>query len=357
MNIELQLPGRKAFQQLVDGKPTDLFILQNENGVTAAITNYGARLVSLFVPDINDNFRDVVVGFDSLKGFLNSSERYYGATIGRCANRISNAKFILEGIEYSLEKNIGDNHLHGGIKGFHNVVWNAEQIDKNSLLLTYLSVDGEEGYPGNLNVELVYSLTNENEIKVAFKGATDKTTIVNLTNHSFFNLNGQGSGSIEKHILEINAEYFTPMDENSIPFGILESVTGTPLDFRNPVTIGGRINDNHIQLQNGKGYDHNFVLNKKPGERLSFTARAIGDESGIMMEVFTQEPGMQLYTGNFMKGQNTIKGGATDDYRSAFCLETQRFPDAANKPAFPSAILEPEGLYQTQTIFKFGIKQ
>lgn len=357
MHTTTSLPGRKDFQKKIDGKETDLFVLKNAHGVQAAVTNYGARLVSLITPDKSGNLVDIVVGFDTVGGFKNSPDAYYGATVGRYANRIANGKFLLDGVEYVLAVNNGPNHLHGGIKGFHDVVWDAELLDETSLLLTYKSADGEEGYPGNLDVELVYQLTNENELKLSFKAVTDRTTIVNLTNHAYFNLNGQGSGTIENHLLQINADHYTPIDETSIPYGVLEPVAGTPFDFRKPVAIGTKINEDHVQLQNGGGYDHNFVLNKTSGEKLGFAAGALGDQTGIYMEVFTQEPGMQLYTGNFMKGQNKIKGGFTDEKRTAFCLETQHFPDSPNRPAFPSTILQPEDVYQTETVFRFSVKE
>jgi aldose 1-epimerase len=357
MNATIQLPEQTDYQKIIDGKPTDLYVLKNSKGMIAAITNYGGRLVSLVVPDKNGAPVDVIVGFNSVKEFKNCPEPYYGATIGRFANRIAKGKFNLEGKEYSLATNNAPNHLHGGPKGFHNVVWDAEQLNEKSLLLTYLSVDGEEGYPGNLTVELVYSVTEENELKINFKAATDKTTIINLTNHAYFNLNGQGSGSILNHELEINADYFTPIDETSIPTGVLQPVAGTAFDFRHPVTIGSRINEEDMQLKNGVGYDHNFVLNKKPGEKSGFAAKAVGDKTGIVMEVHTEEPGLQLYTGNFMKGENKIKGGKTDDFRSAFCLETQHFPDSPNRSSFPSVILEPEDAYRTESTFRFGVTE
>ncbi len=355
MNATIQLPARESFQRSYEGKQTDLFVLSNGSGMTATITNYGARVVGLFVPDKEDNFVDVVIGFDSVDEFSNSSEAYYGATIGRYANRIANGKFMLEGKDYVLATNNGPNHLHGGIKGFQAVVWEAEQLDETSLLLTYRSVDGEEGYPGNLDVEVVYTVTEDNELRIDFKAMTDQTTIVNLTNHAYFNLNGADSGSIEGHVLQINADYFTPIDETSIPLGILESVNNSPFDFRNHQPIGSRINEDNLQLQYGKGYDHNYVLNKTVGEKLSFAASALGDKSGIRMEVFTQEPGVQLYTGNFMKGNNVIKGGFKDERRHAFCLETQHFPDSPNKPSFPSVVLQPEDVYQTTTVFRFSV--
>lgn len=357
MNPTIPLPDRKNFQKELDGKQTDLFILKNNKGVTAAITNYGARLVSLSVPDKNGALADVVVGFDSVDGFKHSSEAYYGATVGRYANRIAKGKFLLDGTEYILATNNGPNHLHGGIKGFHDVVWDAEMLGDSGLLLTYRSIDGEEGYPGNLDVELVFQLTDENELRLSFKAATDHTTIINLTNHAYFNLNGQGSGTIENHLLQLNADYYTPIDETSIPSGILEPVADSPFDFRKPVAIGARINEDHIQLKNGQGYDHNFVLNKTSGESLSFAAGALGEQTGIYMEVLTKEPGIQLYTGNFMKGENKIKGGYADEWRNAFCLETQHFPDSPNKPSFPSTVLQPEDIYQTETVFRFSVKE
>lgn len=356
MNTTSKVIDENSFQKFIDGKPAGLYFLKNKKGMNAAITNYGARLVSLTVPDKYGKETDVVVGFGTVTDYKNCPEPYYGATIGRYANRIAGGKFDLEGSPYTFATNNAPNHLHGGENGFHNVVWDAEQIDEKTLLLNYLSVDGEEGYPGNLNVELVYSLTEENELQISFKAATDKTTVINLTNHSYFNLNGAGTGSIENHLLEINADYFTPIDATSIPTGILQPVAETPFDFRRPVAIGRHINENDLQLENGKGYDHNFVLNKKADERVSFAARAVGDVSGIVMEVYTQEPGMQLYTGNFMKGENKINGGGTDGYRTAFCLETQHFPDSPNRPSFPSTLLQPEDVYQTESVFKFSVK-
>lgn len=355
MNTVLHIPVRETFQRHYEGRQTDLFVLSNSKGMTATVTNYGARLVNLFVPDKRGDFVDVVVGFDTVDGFRNSSEAYYGAIVGRYANRIANGKFILEGKEYLLATNNGPHHLHGGIKGFQAVVWKAGQLEDASVVLSYRSVDGEEGYPGNLDVEVVYTVTEDNELKIDFKAVTDQATIVNLTNHAYFNLNGPGSGSIEKHMLQINADYFTPIDHTSIPYGILEPVNDTPFDFRKHQPVGSGISENNLQLQYGNGYDHNYVLNKTPGKKLSFAASALGDKSGILMEVFTQEPGIQLYTGNFMKGDNLVKDGFKDERRHAFCLETQHFPDSPNKPSFPSVVLQPEEVYQTTTVFKFGV--
>ncbi len=355
MTYPAVLPLQQAFQTSIDNKDTDLFVLKNSHGALAAITNYGARWVSMFVPDKEGNLLDVIVGFDNVKAFDSPSDAYYGAVAGRVANRIANGKFELEGREYVLAINNGANHLHGGTKGFSSVVWNAEQLNDSSLLLTYHSIDGEEGYPGNLDVELTYTLTDENELHLSFKAVTDKTTIVNLTNHAYFNLNGAGSGSIEDHSLQINAEYYTPIDETAIPFGTIEPVADTPFDFRKPASIGANINADHIQIKNGSGYDHNFVLNKIGKDASGFAARAKGNRSGIVLEVYTKEPGMQLYTGNFMSGENAFKNGSKDEYRSGFCLETQHFPDAPNNPSFPSIMLQPEDVYTTETIFKFSV--
>lgn len=347
-----ELPQAKNFQQTIDGKQTNLFIIKNKTGLQAAITNFGARLVSLLVPGKDDKVYDVVVGFDSLKGYQDADERYYGATVGRYANRIAKGKFILEGREYQLATNIGPNSLHGGVKGFQDVVWDAVQPKENCIELYYTSPDGAEGFPGNLDVKVVYTLTDENELKIGFEATTDKTTVVNLTNHAFFNLNGQGSGTILNHLLTINADAFTPIDETSIPFGNLEPVEGTPFDFRAPMAIGSRINEKYNQLKNGSGYDHNFVLNKTEND-FSFAAAAIGDVSGVEMEVYTMEPGIQLYTGNFMAGRHKLKDGHLDELRTAFCLETQHYPDSPNHPSFPSTVLQPGETYATTTVFRF----
>ena len=356
MNNAAVLPRQEAFRCTIDNKDTDLFILKNNNGAIAAITNYGARWVSMLVPCKDGELVDVIVGFDNIEGFNSAADAYYGAVAGRVANRIAKGKFEVEGKQYSLAINNGQNHLHGGIKGFSSVVWNAEQLSDSSLLLTYYSIDGEEGYPGNLNVELTYTLTDENELRLSFKAATDTTTVVNLTNHAYFNLNGAGSGYIGEHTLQINADHYTPIDETSIPFGVIEPVAGTPFDFTKPVKIGTHINADHVQLKNGSGYDHNFVLNKDDKQKPGFAARATGNKSGIVMEVFTTEPGVQLYTGNFMTGNSAMKNGSKDEYRSGFCLETQHFPDAPNQKTFPSIMLQPEDVYATETVFKFSIE-
>jgi aldose 1-epimerase len=352
-----QTPSRSGFQDTVDGKQTDLYVLKNQQGLTLAITNYGGRFVSLLVPDKAGEMRDVVAGFKSVDEFINSTEAYFGATIGRFGNRIAKGKFSLDGKQYTLFTNNGPNTLHGGKKGFQAVVWNARQLNDSTLELTYLSPDGEEGFPGNLNTRVVYGLSG-NEVTMNYEATTDKKTIVNLTNHAFFNLNGEGSGTIKNHYLQINADQFTPVDATLIPTGKLAPVAGTPFDFTRSVTIGSRLDTNaNEQLKYGKGYDHNFVLRAANGGSLKHAATAIGDQSGIVMEVFTKEPGLQFYGGNFMQSQNTFKGGSKDDFRTAFCLETQHFPDAPNQPGFPSTVLSPGEKYQTKSVYRFSIQK
>ena len=342
------------FQKEIDGKKTNLYILKNKNNVQAAFTNYGGRLVSLLVPDSAGNMVDVVVGFDSVDGFVQSTEPYFGATIGRYGNRIAKGKFSLDGKDYTLATNNGQNTLHGGKKGFQYVVWDAKQTNDHTLELTYLSKDMEEGYPGNLNVKVTYSLTDDNELKMDYEATTDKKTVVNLTNHAFFNLNGEGSGTILNHVLQIYADQYTPVDTTLIPLGKLEPVKETPFDFNTPTTIGKRIDVVNPQLAAGKGYDHNYVLKGTKGLGMTHAATVKGDKSGVIMDVYTQEPGLQFYSGNFMQSKNKFKGGATDDFRTALALETQHFPDSPNQPSFPSTILLPGKVYKTSSIYKFS---
>ena len=319
------------------------------------LTNYGSRIVSIVVPDKNNNPTDVVIGFDNVKAYTDPTEPYFGAIIGRYGNRIAKGKFSLNGQQYTLATNNGPNSLHGGNDGFSDKVWDATQADDRTLELTYLSKDGEEGYPGNLQVKVTYTLSDDDALHIAYEATTDKTTVLNLTNHAYFNLNGQGSGSIENHLLMIDANNYTPVDETLIPLGLVDPVAGTPFDFRETTAIGARINADNLQLQYGKGYDHNFVLNAYDHTKLELAARAIGDQSGIMLEVFTQEPGVQLYTGNHLKGDHMLKGGARDNFRTAFCLETQHFPDSPNQPSFPTTVLEPGEVYRTATKYRFSI--
>ena len=344
----------KAFEKTIDGKQVQLYVLQNKNGARAMITNYGGRLVSLLVPDENKQLTDVVEGFSDVQGYQQSTEPYFGATIGRYGNRIAKGKFSLDGKSYQLFTNNGSNTLHGGKKGFQDVVWDARKINNQTLELSYLAKDMEEGFPGNLKVKVVYTLTDDNALKITYDATTDKKTVVNLTNHAFFNLNGAGSGTILNHLVKINASKYTPVDSTLIPTGKMEAVSGTPFDFTSPKTIGERIEADNEQLKFGKGYDHNFVLDKhNPGEPVAVVT---GDKSGVVMEVYTDQPGLQFYSGNFMQGENKMKGNHTDDYRTAFALETQHFPDSPNQPSFPSTVLKPGLAYHSETIYKFSLK-
>lgn len=351
------LESKAAFQRIIDGKNTDLFILRNKNNVEAAFTNYGARILSLSIPDQSGKLTDVIAGFKGVEVYQQSTEPYFGATIGRYGNRIAKGKFKLDGVEYSIFINNSPNALHGGKKGFQDVVWDVRQLNGQTLEFSYLSKDMEEGFPGNLHVKVIYTLSDDNELMINYEAFTDKKTVINLTNHAFFNLNGEGSGSILNHTLKINAGLYTPVDSTLIPLGKLDSVAGSPFDFRQARRIGERIDDDHIQLKYGKGYDHNFVLNTGQKGILNAAAIVMGDKSGIMMEIFTREPGIQFYSGNFMKGKNTFKGGSKDDFRTAFCLETQHFPDSPNQPLFPTTVLNPGEVYKTNSVYKFSVKK
>lgn len=350
------LPDKGAFRDTVDGKITDLYIIKNASGMTAAITNYGGRVVSLLVPDKNGNMKDVSIGYGGVRDYITNEESYFGATIGRYGNRIAKGKVKLDGREYTLATNNAPNSLHGGAKGFNKVVWEARQLNDSTLELSYLSKDGEEGYPGNLQVKVTIGLSAGNELSFDYEATTDKKTVVNLTNHTYFNLNGEGSGTINDHVLQVNADKYTPVDITLIPTGI-EPVAGTPFDFRQPATIGSKLDTNNVQIKNGLGFDHNFVLNGTQKNGMNDAATVTGDQSGIVMHVYTQEPGLQFYGGNFLKGVNKLKSGEKDAFRTAFCLETQHFPDSPNQPAFPSTVLEPGQTYKTRTVYKFDVKR
>ncbi|RDC61970.1 Aldose 1-epimerase [Adhaeribacter pallidiroseus] len=345
-----------SFGKLKNGTEVQQYTLTNSKGTQAVFTNYGGRLVSLIVPDKDGKPTDVVVGFKNAAEYEASTEPYFGATIGRVGNRIANGKFTLDGKEYKLFTNNGPNTLHGGKNGFQAVVWNATQPNDHTLELTYLSKDLEENFPGNLNVKVTYALTDNNELKMDYEATTDKKTPVNLTNHAFFNLNGEGSGTILNHIIQINANRYTPVDATLIPTGKIEPVAGTPFDFRKKLAIGTNIEAKNEQLKNGGGFDHNYVLNENKAQGLNMAARVTGDKSNITMDVLTTEPGLQFYSGNFMQSKNTFKGGAKDDFRTAFCLETQHFPDAPNQPNFPSIMLEPGKTYRTSSVYRFFSK-
>ncbi len=353
INVNL-LSLSEGFRNTINGRHTNLFVLKNNQNMQVAVTNFGARIVSILVPCKNGKLIDVIVGPDSLEGFLKSKEAFFGAIIGRFGNRISNGKFTINGNNYSLDKNIGSHHLHGGKNGFHNVVWEAHKVSDQLVEFKYLSKDNEEGYPGNLQVTVSYSLTDSNELKINYVATTEKPTIVNLTSHGFFNLNGCGSGKIDNHTIMINADGFTLVNADVITTGEIQKVEGTPFDFRNATRIGQRLEEEDIQLKYGSGYDHNFVLNKKQGQTMQLAAKTQGDLTKIIMEVYTEEPGMQFYGGNFLQGVNKIKQGNTDNFRTAFCLETQHFPNSPNHSHFPSVLLNPGQVYSTSTSYKFS---
>jgi aldose 1-epimerase len=346
--------SKAPFGKTPDGTPVDIYTLRNSKGVEARICNYGGIIVSLKVPDKNGKFGDVVLGYDNLESYIKNNP-FFGCLVGRYGNRIAGGKFTLEGKTYTLAKNNGPNSLHGGIKGFDKAVWDAKQIATSrgpALELKYLSKDGEEGFPGNLQVTALYTLTDDNELRLDFTATTDKTTVINLTQHSYFNL--AGSGDVLNHEVMIAADRFTPVDANLIPTGELRPVKGTPLDFTKPMKIGARINSDDEQLKLGGGYDHNYVFNK-PAGKLALAARVFEPTTGRVMEVLTTEPGIQFYTANHLGGI-TGKGGWAYQSRNAFCMEPQHFPDSPNQPKFPSCVLKPGETYKNTIIYKFSVR-
>jgi len=349
---------KESFGKTGDGENVDLYTLTNNLGMQAKIMNYGGIVVSLKVPDRNGKMDDVVLGFNDLDSYL-KGHPYFGAIVGRYGNRIAKGRFTLNGFEYKLAVNNGENHLHGGIKGFDKVVWTAKEMRTKmgpALSLTYISKDGEEGYPGTLTATVVYTLTNNNELKLDYTVTTDKDTVSNLTHHSYFNLAGEGNGDILSHILTLNGSRFTPTDAGSIPTGELKAVAGTPFDFLKPTVIGKRINDQDQQLQYGSGYDHNFVVNGKFGS-LRSAATVYEPTSGRVLEVWTTEPGVQFYTGNFLDGTLTGKSGKVYQKRFGFCLETQHYPDSPNHPAFPTTTLKKGATYRSTTVYRFKVRK
>jgi aldose 1-epimerase len=340
---------------IVNEKSVYLFTIKNSKGMVAQVTNYGATLVSLKVEGNKGQFDDVVLGYDKLEDYL-KYKFFFGATIGRFANRIENSSFKLNGTQYKVAKNEGENHLHGGVVGFDKVVWEEKlQPEESSIEFSYLSKDGEEGYPGNLNVSVRYTVTENNELKIEYHAISDKDTIVNMTNHSYFNLSGQGFEDVLKHKIMINADQFTINDMYSIPTGEIADVNNTPMDFRELTYIGENISSNYEQIVFGKGYDHNWVINNS-GKKLSKAAEVFDERSGRVMEVYTTKPGVQFYSGNFIDGLQTGKGGTTYLKHSGFCLETQYFPDSVKHDNFPSPILAAKQIYEHSTIYKFSIK-
>ncbi|WP_297703090.1 aldose epimerase family protein [uncultured Eudoraea sp.] len=345
------------FKAVIDGDSINLYTLTNKNGLRADFTNYGQRLIALHVPDKDGKMGDIVLGLPTLDGYMNGPKNNFGAVIGRYGNRIAKGKFSIKNTKYKLAKNNGENHLHGGNIGFDAVIWKARQTAPNKIEFTRVSSDMEEGYPGNLDVKVTYILSDNNELKISYEAITDKTTIINLTNHSYFNLKGEGKGDVNDHLMMINASAYTPVDAGLIPIGTLESVKGTPFDFTSPKTILTDLDSNNAQMVIGGGYDHNFVLNESPknSEGLVLAARVTEPISGRIMEVYTSEPGVQLYGGNFLNGSSIGKSGNPYMKRNAFCLETQHYPDSPNQSNFPSTLLEPGDKYKSTTIYKFDV--
>jgi aldose 1-epimerase len=348
---------KEAFGKSPDGEPVDLYILKNKHGMEVSAMTYGGAVVSIRVPDRKGHFDDVALGFDKADDYT-AKVPYFGAIIGRYGNRIANGKFTLDGKEYTLPKNDGPNSLHGGTKGFDKVLWAAEPFEKPGevgVIFKHTSPNGDQGYPGDLKVTVTYTLNDNNELIFKYHATTDKPTPVNLTNHTYFNLAGDGKGDILGHELMLNADYFTPVDKTLIPTGKIESVKGTPFDFTKLMAIGARINDKDEQLILGHGYDHNFVINRKD-KGLTLAARVYEPTSGRVMEVYTTEPGIQFYSGNFLDGTLTGKEGRVYKHRYGFCLETQHYPDSPNHPNFPSTILKPGQTYESETMYKFSTR-
>lgn len=348
---------KKNFETEVNGKKVGLFVLKNTNGMEVCVTNYGGRIVSVFVPDKDGNKKDVVIGFDSIQDYINVPGNNYGAAIGRYGNRIGNGTFELDGVKYDLPKNNFGHTLHGGDKGFHTVVFDANQIDDKTIELTYLSKDGEEGFPGNLNTKITYTLKDDNAIDIKYEAETDKPTVVNLTNHTYFNMDGDPDSKNTDWLLMLNADKYTPVDSTFMTTGEILPVEGTDMDFRTPTAIRARIdNYDFVQLKNGKGYDHNWVLNTG-GDINKVAATLESPKTGIVLETYTTEPGLQFYAGNFMDGKDKGKKGKANQHRAAVCLETQKYPDTPNKKDWPSATLRPGEKYTSETIYKFSVKK
>ena len=346
---------RTNFQAEVGGKKTDLYTLRNKNNMEVCVTNFGGRIVSVMVPDKDGKMQDVVLGFDSIQDYI-SKPSDFGASIGRYANRINQGKFTLDSIEYQLPQNNYGHCLHGGPKGFQYRVFDAVQLNPQEIELTYVAADGEEGFPGNITCKVLMKLTDDNAIDIRYEAETDKPTIVNMTNHSYFNLDGDAARN-EAHLLTIDADYYTPVDSTFMTTGEIAPVEGTPMDFRTPTPVGARINDyDFVQLKNGNGYDHNWVLNTK-GDITRKCATLESPLTGIVLDVYTNEPGIQVYAGNFLDGSLTGKKGITYNQRASVCLETQKYPDTPNKPEWPSAVLRPGEKYMSQCIFKFSVNK
>jgi len=344
---------KKSFEKVYDGKQISLYTLKNKNGISVQITNFGARIVAVYSPDKNGKYENINVGYESIDRYLNNTgERFIGCVVGRYANRIAKGQVVVCGKTYQFPINNNGQSLHGGLKGLDSVVWDVKSASEKELHLSYLSPDGEEGYPGNLNIEIVYTLGEDNDLRIDYKAITDKPTVINLSNHAFFNLKGVGNGTITDHLMMLNASHTTPVDQYLIPTGEIASVKDTPFDFLNPEVIGKRINDENEQLKFGNGYDHCWVIDKKAGET-ALAARLYSPDSGRVLEVWTDQPGIQFYAGNFFDGKTVADNGKPINFREALALEAQNFPDSPNKPNFPSALLRPGEVYTNVCIYKF----
>lgn len=354
--LTTQLPAKEDFITTIQGKETALYYLENKNNLQAVLTNYGARVVSLLFPDKNGHLTDINAGFDTIEKYIAAKDQCYGAVVGRYAGRIAGGKFNIDKVKYQLAVNNGNNAIHGGNMGFQTKVWDAFQINNQSVQFSYVSADGEEGYPGTFTIKATYALTDNDELKIEFEYSSDKKTIANIINHNFYNLNGEGSDGINNHLLQINSDKFNAINEDCIPTHIA-SVKNSPFDFTGFHTIGERINAKDLQIKNGAGYDHTYALDKGVSTKPELAATAIGDLSGIGMEVYTTEPGVHFYTGNFMQGLHTFKSGEKDNRRTAFCLETQHYPNSPNNALAPSTIKEAGKKYTSVTIHRFFIHQ
>jgi aldose 1-epimerase len=348
---------RTDFQMVLNNQITDIFFLTNKNGIEMAVTNFGARVVELWVPDRYGEFADIVLGHSRLEEYINyKGERFLGAVVGRFANRIAGGRFQLDGANYQLPQNDGSNSLHGGDVGFDMIVWKVIRATDSKIIFNYMSKDGEQGFPGNLNVTMTYELTDGNEFVIEYYATTDRRTVVNLTHHSFFNLRGEGRGGINDHLLAINADHYTPVNVQMLPTGEVHAVDGTPMDFRSPKAIGHHLESDFEQLVHGKGYDHNWLLNRRLGDRLSWAATILEPGSGRCMEVLTTQPGIQFYGSNLFDGKHKGKSGRYYGYRESFALETQHLPDSPNQPQFPTTILDPGEDYRQHCVYKFSVQ-
>ena len=354
---EIKLVDADNFTSSINGKNVNLYTLKSKNGMTMQVTNYGGHVVSLWVPDKNGHFDDIVLGHNTLKEYIDyEGERFIGCVVGRYANRIANGQFYIDSIRYNIPQNNNGQSLHGGLKGLGQVIWDVDSVTPNKIYLSYTSPDGEEGYPGTLKLNMDYSLTDDNEFIIQYHATTDKPTVINLSHHGFFNLKGEGRGSINDHLLTIYADSITPVNNVLIPTGQLMAVEGTPFDFRKATAIGKRVDTDNEQLKNANGYDHNWVLDRKSAYDIELAASVYEPSSGRYLEVFTDQPGLQFYGGNFFNGSGKGKYSPTIDYREALALETQKFPDSSNQPNFPSARSNPDETYRHTCIYKFSVK-